>query len=132
MKKHRSTPKRRRPGQAPGSAPVEVHIRGWREMPKETQDALVQMFTIIADRAAKGLPLTKDEEKPRLCSNCKHGGREAKGLVRCVHPHWDEIGEPKASTQRDISPDFAEECSDYEQNTEVSNRAAESAKKPTA
>lgn len=35
--------------------PIQVHIPGWRDMPKETQDALVKMFQIIADNYAKGI-----------------------------------------------------------------------------
>lgn len=40
----------------------QVHIQGWRDMPKETQDALVKMFQIIADNLAKGINPIKGDE----------------------------------------------------------------------
>lgn len=47
------------------------------------------------------------------CSNCTHGGSEQMSGVRCMHPHWDDIGEPKESPYRVIDPEFAKECTEY-------------------
>ncbi len=79
------------------------------------------------DGAAYDWEPTADEvdepsDGPPLCSNCVYGGRAAKGCIRCVHPHWDEIGEPPTSHHRDMLPSDAHGCVEYERNVRATNK----------
>lgn len=40
----------------------QIHIQGWRDMPRETQDAMVKMFQIIAENLSKGIDPIKHEQ----------------------------------------------------------------------
>lgn len=50
------------------------------------------------------------------CLQCRHCGQSKyQGAIRCEHPSW----EPEDEDMRWIDPVFASECSDYEQNPEL-------------
>lgn len=55
----------------------------------------------------------KPADNSLLCTQCKHGGCHSGNTVRCMHPHWDEIGEPELSEHREMDPSFAEVCTDF-------------------